>query len=114
MFSFHARNVNQCLYHHVILLFPCSRTQDLWKQRIGALNMLCRAIDYIPRSFDQAIISPATALILPLQADFYVLPSSSMFITAKIKQMLVSDVFRYDPNLRLLHWKNTIDPNLLA
>ncbi|KAG2200402.1 hypothetical protein INT46_009582 [Mucor plumbeus] len=76
--------------------------------------MLYRAIDYIPRSFDPAIINPATALTLPLQAAFYAPPSSSMSIPAKIKQMMVSDVFHYDPYLRLLHWKDTSDPGLLV
>jgi len=114
MLSHHVRNINQCHYHHIPLLFPCSRTQGVRKQRIGTLDMLYRAIDYIPRSFDPAIINPATALTLPLQAAFYAPPSSSMSIPAKIKQMMVSDVFHYDPYLRLLHWKDTSDPDLLV
>jgi hypothetical protein len=75
--------------------------------------MLYEAIDYIPRSFYQAIISPAIALILTLQDAFYA-PSSSMSVLAKVKQMLVSNVFHYDPHLRLLHWKDTLDPDLLV
>ncbi|KAG2212134.1 hypothetical protein INT46_006051 [Mucor plumbeus] len=76
--------------------------------------MLYEAIDYIPRSFYQAIISPAIALILPLQDAFYIPSSLLMSVLAKVKQMLVSNVFHYDPHLRLLHWKDTLDPDLLV
>jgi hypothetical protein len=65
--------------------------------------MLYRAINYIPRSFNQAIINRANALSLSIQAAFYVPHSSSMFIPAKVKQMLISNVFHYDSHLRLLH-----------
>ncbi|KAK4512396.1 uncharacterized protein ATC70_003095 [Mucor velutinosus] len=113
LLSYHIRNVNNCLYHHLPLLFPSSRSQGLNKQRIGSIDMLYRTVDYLPRSFGAAAINTATAMALPLQATFYV-PSSSLFvIPLRVKEMLVADVFHYDARLNFVHWKDTRDPSLL-
>lgn len=93
LLSFYLRTVNNCQYHQIPLLFPVSRTQGLEKQRTGTVDMLYRAVDYLPRTFDKARINPATAMVLPLQAVFYVPPSSTLKVPHKIKQMVVSDVF---------------------
>lgn len=114
MLSYHLRNINQRQYHQIPLLFPCTRTQGLLKQRTGTLDMLYKAMDYIPRSFDGARINTATAMILPLQAAFYVPPSSTLAVPHKVKQMMVSDVFQYDARLNFVHWKDTRDPSLLS
>ncbi|CEP08908.1 hypothetical protein, partial, partial [Parasitella parasitica] len=66
LLSFHLRQVNNCQFHHLPMLFPVSRTQGLKKQRTGTLEMLYRAADLLPRSFDLATINPATAMSLPL------------------------------------------------
>ena len=48
--------------------------------------MLYKAVDYIPRSFFDARINSATAMALPLQAAFYVPPSSTLPIPIKVKK----------------------------
>ncbi|CEP17652.1 hypothetical protein [Parasitella parasitica] len=113
LLSFHLRQVNNCQFHHLPMLFPVSRTQGLKKQRTGTLEMLYRAADLLPRSFDLATINPATAMSLPLLAAVYVPPGSSFSLPHKVKQMKVSDVFQYDPHLHFLHWKAPRDPSLL-
>lgn len=106
LLSFHIRNVNACQYHYIPLLFPISRSQGLKKQRTNIVDMLYNAVDLLPHSFHAARLSTATAMVLSLQAAFYV--------PAKVKQMLVSDVFQYDPRINFIHWKDTRDPFLLA
>ena len=86
LLSFHIRNVNSSQYHQIPLLFPSSRSQELKKQRIGTIDMLYRAIDYLPRSFDTARINTATAMVLPLQAAFYIPPSSTISVPLKVKK----------------------------
>ncbi|EPB89766.1 hypothetical protein HMPREF1544_03429 [Mucor circinelloides 1006PhL] len=75
--------------------------------------MLYRAVDYLPHSFSAAAINAATAMVLPLQAAFFVPPSSSFVIPLRVKEMLVADVFQYDVRLNFVHWKDTRDPPLL-
>ncbi|KAL7319811.1 hypothetical protein PS15m_002901 [Mucor circinelloides] len=75
--------------------------------------MLYRAIDYLPRTWEQAKVNTATAMVLPLQAAFYVPPNSSFIVTVKVKEMMVSDVFQYEARLNFIHWKDTNDPSLL-
>ncbi|CEP12661.1 hypothetical protein [Parasitella parasitica] len=113
LLSFHIRNLSNCHYHQIPLLFPCSRSQGLKKQRVVTLDMLYSAVDLLPRSFAQTQINTATAMVLPLQASFFVPPTSAMVAPLRNKQMLVSDVFQYDSNLNFLHWKDTRDPSLL-
>ncbi|CEP11687.1 hypothetical protein, partial, partial [Parasitella parasitica] len=114
LLSFHLRNVNGYQYHQIPLLFPSARrNQGLKKQRTGTVDMPYRAVDYLPKSFDAARINPATALALPLQAAFYVPPSSTIVVPLRVKQMMVSDVFQYDARLNFVHWKDTHDPSLL-
>jgi len=113
LLSYHIRNVNNCQYHQIPLLFPSARSQGLHKQRVGTIDMLYRAINYLPRSFDAAAINTATAMVLPLQAAFFVPPSSSFVIPLRVKEMVVSDVFQYDARLNFVHWKDTQDPSLL-
>lgn len=76
LLSFRLRNVNSSHQHPIPLLFPSSRSRELKKQRTGTVDMLHRAIDYLPRSFDDARINTATAMVLPLQTAFYIPPSS--------------------------------------
>ncbi|KAG2205313.1 hypothetical protein INT46_003801 [Mucor plumbeus] len=57
--------------------------------------MLYKAVDMFPRSFDVARLNAATALVLPLQAAFYVPASSTLSLLLRVKNMLVSDVFQY-------------------
>ncbi|CEP14773.1 hypothetical protein [Parasitella parasitica] len=52
-------------------------------------------------------------MALPLQALFFVPSTSAMVAPLRTKQMLVSYVFQYDPNLNFLHWKDTRDSSLL-
>ncbi|CEP16720.1 hypothetical protein [Parasitella parasitica] len=113
LLSFHIRNVSNCHHHQIPLLFPCSRSQVLKKQRIGTLDMLYGAVDLQPRSFVQTQINTATAMVLPLQASIFVPPTSTMVAPLRTKQMLVSDVFQYESNRIFLHWKDTRDPSLL-
>jgi hypothetical protein len=113
LLSYHIRNVTNCQFHQIPLLFPSSRTQGLIKQRVGTIDMLYRAIDYLPRSAEASAVNTATAMVLPLQAAFYVPPSSSFVIPLRVKEMLVSDVFQYDARLNFVHWKDTRDPSLL-
>ncbi|KAL7319073.1 hypothetical protein PS15m_002244 [Mucor circinelloides] len=75
--------------------------------------MLYQAVDYLPRTWEQAKINTATAMVLPLQAAFYVSPNSSFIVPVKAKEMMVSDVFQYDARLNFVHWKDTNDPSLL-
>lgn len=76
--------------------------------------MIYRAVDYLPKSFDNVRINVATAMVLPLQAAFYV-PSSSTFVfPLKVKETMALYVFQY--NVRLLnfvHWKDSRHPFLL-
>ena len=114
LLSLHIRNINQCEFHSIPLLFPCSRSQGLRKQRSGPVDMLYKAVDMFPRSFDVARLNAATALVLPLQAAFYVPASSTLSLLLRVKNMLVSDVFQYNnTRLNFLHWKDTRDPSLL-
>lgn len=92
LLSYHLHNVNQSQYHQIPLLFPCSRTQGLKKQRTGTLGMLYKAVDFLLRSFADVRINTATAMILPLQAIFYVSPTSTLSVPVKVKKMIVSDV----------------------
>jgi hypothetical protein len=113
--SFHLRNVNNSLYHQIPLLFPISRTQGLKKQITGTLEMMYRAMDYLPRTYDAYTnINTATAMILPLQAVIYVPSTSSLVLPLKVKKMMVSDVFQYDSRINFVHWKDTRDPSLLT
>ncbi|KAK4513850.1 uncharacterized protein ATC70_005856 [Mucor velutinosus] len=92
LLSYHIRNVNGYPHHQIPLLFPSARrTKGLKKQRTGTVDMLYRAVDYLPKSFDAAPINTATAMTLPLQAAFYVPPSSSLVVPLKVKVMMVSD-----------------------
>lgn len=100
MFNYHIRNINQSQYHQIPLLFPCSRTQGLRKQRTGTIDMLYKAMDYTPCIFQAAQINPATALVLPLQAVFYVPTTSSL------------SVYQYNSRQNFLHWKDTNDSEL--
>ncbi|KAG2199417.1 hypothetical protein INT46_011067 [Mucor plumbeus] len=72
----HDQSVIDSHPHPIPLLFPSSRSRELKKQRTGTVDMLHRAIDYLPRSFDDARINTATAMVLPLQTAFYIPPSS--------------------------------------
>lgn len=106
LLSYHLRNVNGCQYHRIPLLFSPSRSQGLKKQRIGTVDMLYCAVDRLPRSYADALLNPATAMILPLQAAFYVPLSSSFAVPNRVKDMMVSDVFQYyDARLNFVHWK---------
>ncbi|OAC98760.1 hypothetical protein MUCCIDRAFT_115001 [Mucor lusitanicus CBS 277.49] len=113
LLSYHIRNVTGCQHHQIPLLFPSARSQGLMKQRVGTIDMLYRAIDYLPRSPSSTGINTATAMVLPLQAAFFVPPSSSFEIPLRVKEMVVSDVFQYDARLNFVHWKDTRDPSLL-
>ncbi|KAG1060877.1 hypothetical protein G6F42_027838 [Rhizopus arrhizus] len=75
--------------------------------------MLYRAVDYLPRTWEQAKINTATAMVLPLQAAVYIPPNSSFVVPVKVEEMMVSDVFQYDARLNFVHWKDTNDPSLL-
>ncbi|KAK4518737.1 uncharacterized protein ATC70_008959 [Mucor velutinosus] len=114
LLSYHIRNVNGYPHHQIPLLFPSARrTKGLKKQRTGTVDMLYRTVDYLPKLFDAAPINSATAMALPLQAAFYVPPSSSLVVPLKVKEMMVSDVFQYDALLNFVHWRDTRDPSLL-
>ncbi|KAK4519269.1 uncharacterized protein ATC70_009501 [Mucor velutinosus] len=114
LLSHHIRNVNNCQFHQIPLLFPSSRSQGLLKQRTGTVDMIYRAVDYLPRSFGSARINTATAMALPLQAAVFVPPSSSFVLPLRVKEMMVADVFQYDSRLNFVHWKDTRDPSLLT
>jgi hypothetical protein len=86
LLSYHIRNVNQCQFHPITLLFSCSRSQGLRKQRTDILDMLYKAVEYTPRSFFDVCINSAMAMALPLQAAFYVPPSSTLPIPIKVKK----------------------------
>ncbi|KAK4510370.1 Vacuolar protein sorting-associated protein 70 [Mucor velutinosus] len=115
LLSYHLRNKNGYQYHHIPLLFPSARrNQGLKTQRTGTVDMLYRAVDYLPKSYDAARINTATAMAaLPLQAAFYVPPSSSLVVPRRVKAMIVSDVFQYDARLNFVHCKDNRDPSLL-
>ncbi|KAL7308610.1 hypothetical protein PS15m_011795 [Mucor circinelloides] len=103
-YYYHLRNVTNCGYHQLPLLSPASRSQGLNKQRIGTLDMLYRAMDYLPRTSGAAaaMINTATAIFLPLQAVFFVPSSSSFVVPRRVKEMLVTDVFQYDAPLNFV------------
>src|SRR6478736_4867947 len=104
LLGYHLRNVTNCGYHQLPLLFPASRSQGLNKQRIGTLDMLYRAMDYLPRTSGAAaaMINTATAIVLPLQAVFFVPSSSSFVVPRRVKEMLVTDVFQCDAPLNFV------------
>ena len=114
LLSYHIRNVTNCHYHQIPLLFPSSRSQGLMKQRTGTVDLLYRAVDYLPRSFGSARINTATAMVLPLPAAIFVPPGSSFVLPHRVKEMMVADVFQYDARLNFVHWKDTRDPSLLT
>ncbi|KAL7334434.1 hypothetical protein PS15p_200061 [Mucor circinelloides] len=66
--------------------------------------MLYRAMDYLPRTSGAApaMINTATAIVLPLQAAFFVPSSSSFVVPRRVKEMLVTDVFQYDARLNFV------------
>ncbi|CEP09128.1 hypothetical protein [Parasitella parasitica] len=64
--QFLRKNIFPVIPWRIHLLFPCSRSQGLKKQRTGTLDMLYRAVDLLPRSFAQTQINTATAMVLPL------------------------------------------------
>ncbi|GAN06252.1 conserved hypothetical protein [Mucor ambiguus] len=111
----HLRNVNGYSHHQIPLLFPSARrAKGLKKQRIGTVDVLYRTVDYLPKSFDEARINTATAIVLPLQAAFYAPPSSTLLVPLRVQEMMVSDVFQYDARLNFVHWKDTRGPTLLS
>jgi hypothetical protein len=114
LLSYHIRNVTNCQYHQLPLLFPSSRFQGLLKQRTGTVDLLYRAMDYLPKSYGSARINTATAMVLPLQAAIYVPPSSTFVMPHRVKEMMVADVFQYDARLNFVHWKDTRDQSLLT
>ncbi|KAL7314663.1 hypothetical protein PS15m_006206 [Mucor circinelloides] len=96
LISCHLRNFKDCRYHQISLLSPLYRSQELKKQRIGTVDMLYRAVDRLPRSYAAARLNPATAMVLPLQAAFYVPPSFSFVVPMRVKDMItVSKVDRF-------------------
>jgi hypothetical protein len=115
LLSYHLRNVNGYSHHQIPLLFPSARrAKGLRKQRTGTVDMLYRTVDYLPKSFDEARINTATAMVLPLQAAFYVPPSSTLLVPLRVQEMMVSDVFQFDARLNFVHWKDTRDPSLIS
>jgi hypothetical protein len=87
----------------------------LKKQRTGTLEMMYRAMGYLPRTFDvYTNINTATAIILLLQALIYVPSTSSLVLPLKVKKMMVSDAFQYDSRINFVHWKDTRDLSLLT
>ncbi|KAL9545347.1 hypothetical protein MBANPS3_007196, partial [Mucor bainieri] len=85
----------------------------LKRQRTGTVDMLYRAVEYLPKSFANAQLNTATAMVLPLQVAFYTAPSSALVLPQRVKEMMVSDVFQYDARINFVHWKDTRDPSLL-
>lgn len=78
------------------------------------MDLLYRAMDYLPKSYGSARINTATAMVLPLQAAIYVPPSSTFVMPHRVKEMMVADVFQYDARLNFVHWKDTRDQSLLT
>lgn len=103
LLSYHIRNVNHCEVHQILLISSCARFQDLKKQRTSTIDLLNKAINYVPRSFTDVKINPATIIVLPLQAAFYVFPISNLVVPLKVKKTLVPDVFQYNTRLNFVH-----------
>jgi hypothetical protein len=61
------------------------------------------------RSFDLAHISPSACLSLPLQVCVIVMAEKYKLPKKKIKTMSVSDIFMFNPEIKLIHWKTETD-----
>jgi hypothetical protein len=70
MLKLHINNRNSSRHYLIPLLFPATRSSGLPKGRTSTIDILYAALDCIPRNFESVIITPSTALALPLQAFF--------------------------------------------
>jgi hypothetical protein len=100
------------LHSFAFSMLAVSRTQKTTHRNRGHALQGRRYIMLL-RSFDVARLNAATALVLPFQAAFYAPAFSTLSVSLKVKNILVSDVFQYDARLNFLHWKDTRDPSLL-
>lgn len=105
-------NHNDSRSHHIPLLLPVARRLLTTKRRVSTIDMLYKSVDKLHRDFDLVSINHLTGLDLPLNTVLFRPIGSSFRIPQKIKEMFVADLFQFNSQLQLLHWKHISDPTL--